>query len=409
MMIDNRVANRFDLLIIITIASLAWGSYELLGALTPIRLIGLYGLVVAYKNRRVLKNATKGLSTLFCFWIIYSCFSVIFTFGFSSWLIQFCHTTTMMGAIMALSIWGVKAKNPLKSINYGWLLFVFLTMPIAIWELTTGNHLSSGSFNEDTIGAFGLMKPFAAVTFVNYNSYVVMLCIAAPFLYALLFKGGIIDRVCSLIALIFTFVVLAFNTSRGGIICFVISLFFYIIFTFLKGGIFKKVVLVTLLVLGSSFLISNFTDIELLEPLIRRSESTGLLEDDSRTDVWSRSIELSAKYLFIGTGCGSMPYALEHYYPSKLNFCHNYFLEILLEYGLVIFLVWFTKIFQIIRKNLKSRTIEIKYVALYALLSSPFLLVIDDYYSQRTGIWIYVASILLMYNYNKVSHCNDRY
>ena len=125
MMIDNRVANRFDLLIIITIASLAWGSYELLGALTPIRLIGLYGLVVAYKNRRVLKNATKGLSTLFCFWIIYSCFSVIFTFGFSSWLIQFCHTTTMMGAIMALSIWGVKAKNPLKSINYGWLLFVF--------------------------------------------------------------------------------------------------------------------------------------------------------------------------------------------------------------------------------------------------------------------------------------------
>ena len=76
MMINNRLTNKFDLLIILTIASLAWGSYELLGALTPIRLIGFYGLVVAYKNRRVLKNATKGLSTLFCFWIIYSCFSI---------------------------------------------------------------------------------------------------------------------------------------------------------------------------------------------------------------------------------------------------------------------------------------------------------------------------------------------
>ena len=406
-MIDDRVVNRFDFLIIVAVASLAWGSYELLGAFTPIRLIGFYGWVVAYKNRRVLKKTTNGLSLLFFFWISYSFFSIINTFKFSSWIIQFCHTTTMMGAIMALSIWGLRARNSLKSINYGWLLFVFLTMPIAIWELTTGNHLSSGSFNEDTVGAFGVMKPFAAVTFVNYNSYVVMLCIAVPFLYALLFKGGIIDRVCSLIALMFTFVVLVFNTSRGGIICFVISLLFYIVFTFLGRGLLKKVVIVVVLVLGSSFLISNFTDIELLEPLIRRSESTGLFEDISRTDVWLRSVKLSAKYLFIGNGCGSMPYVLEHYYPSELNFCHNYFLEILLEYGLVIFLVWFTKIFQIVKSSLKSKFVEIKYVALYVIISSPFLLVIDDYYSQRAGIWIYVASILLMCNYNKASHCND--
>ena len=142
------------------------------------------------------------------------------------------------------------------------------------------------------------------------------LCSGVIFLYALLFKGGIIDRVCSLIALMFTFVVLVFNTSRGGIICFVISLLFYIVFTFLGRGLLKKVVIVVVLVLGSSFLISNFTDIELLEPLIRRSESTGLFEDISRTDVWLRSVKLSAKYLFIGNGCGSMPYVLEHYYPS---------------------------------------------------------------------------------------------
>lgn len=394
---------KYDFFIIITIASLAWGAYELLGAITPIRLIGLYGLFMTYKNKKKIYKLTFGLSKLFYFWIIYSFISVGWSLTISSWAIQFCHTATMMGAIMALALWAEKSQNPLKAISNGWLLFIFLTMPIAIWELSTGNHLSSGSYNLDAMGEYAMLKPFAAATFANYNSYVVMLCIALPFIINILFNGSIKYRLLSVLALAFIFVVLAFNTSRGGILCFIIALSLFVCAIYSRINFLFKIVLILLLSYGVYYLIINIDDILIFEHLLRRSESTGLFEDSSRSEVWYRSILISAKYLFIGTGCGSMPGILDYYYPNQLSFCHNYFLETLLEYGLLIFFIWFISIFKIIVRNIKSIFIEIKYVGLYALMSAPFLLIIDDYYAQRTGIWLYIASLLVLYNYNKTS------
>lgn len=405
-MIDKLSSIKFDLYIILTIASLAWGSYEMLGALTPIRLIGFYGFYVAMNSSSDLYENTFGFSKLFTFWIAYSLFSVVYSYSTSSWLIQFCHTSTLMGAILAIAVWAENAKNPLKSLCYGWLVFVFITVPIAWWELSTGNHLTSGSFNDDTIGALGELKPFAAVTFSNYNSYVVMLCFALPFIFGLWFRGNKIERVLSLFAVIFTFVVLAFNTSRGGILCYVIACSFFFVTIFTRINLVSKIIMLVLLCYFINFIISNSSEFELLEPILRRSDSVGMLNDDSRSDVWYRSFVVAANHLFFGSGTGSMVYVLNDYFPNKLSYCHNYFLETLLEYGLIISVIWFYSIYKILRAIIVSDSIEIKYIALYVTFSAPFLLVIDDYYAQRSGVWIYIASLLVLYNCDKKSY-ND--
>lgn len=398
---SNSLINKFDFYIIVTIVCLSWGAFELFGAFMPIRLIGLFGLYLSIKNWGKIYSLSFGFSNLFIFWIGYSFVSVIWTLSISSWFIQFCHTTTLMGAIMAMSIWGVKAKNPLKSVSYGWLFFVFVTMPIAIWELNTGNHLSSGSFNMDS-DAYALMKDYAAVTFVNYNSYVVMLCMALPFIFVLSLNGSLFDRLLSFVAQSFIFVVLAYNTSRGGIVCFVVGLVLYMYSAFLRMSLFLKILLITLIFYGIYYMIQYIEDIELFDALLRRSESVGLFEDDSRTNAWLRSLKISIYCFFIGTGCGSMPHVMDYFYKGQLAFCHNYLFETLLEYGLLISLFWFCKIFKIVVRNIKSVCGGINYVGLYTLTSAPFLLIIDDYYSQRTGIWMYVASLLILFNYERM-------
>lgn len=162
---------------------------------------------------------------------------------------------------MALALWAEKSQNPLKAISNGWLLFIFLTMPIAIWELSTGNHLSSGSYNLDAMGEYAMLKPFAAVTFANYNSYVVMLCIALPFIINILFNGPIKYRLLSVLALVFIFVVLAFNTSRGGILCFIIALSLFVYAIYSRINFLFKLVLILLLSYGIYYLIINIDDI----------------------------------------------------------------------------------------------------------------------------------------------------
>lgn len=394
----SQFGNKFDFFIVLTIASSAWGSYELLGAFTPIRIIGLVGLLVALKNIEILKSAAYGISVLFVIWIIYSLLSVMWSLSFSSWLIQFCHTSTLMGAVMAMAIWGTKARQPKRSVLRGWLLFVSITMPIAIWELSTGNHLSSGSFNENTITTYGLIKNYAAVTFVNYNSYVVLLCMALPFIIMSIVKERKGRKIIALFVLIFILVVLAYNTSRGGIICFIIALLLWVTTKFSQLNFSKKVLFVGLLGIVIFYFISYIEEIKLFEALLRRSESTELFEDNSRIDVWMRSISVSARYCFLGSGCGSMPRVLDHFYNGQLSYCHNYVIETLLEYGLLISTIWFMLIFKVVVRCIKSKEYDIRYIGLYVLFSAPFLMIIDDYYAQRNGIWLYISSIIVLSN-----------
>ena len=182
----NEKRNKFDILIIVTIASLAYGEFELLGAFTPIRLIGAFSACFIAKNWKLLiYSGFARWSLLLFFWWLYMTLSLLWTPDIMLGIIYWFHFTCIIACILSIFLSTIKANRPLHSFSLGWAFFVIITIPIALWEITSGSHLSSGSFNDGAVLG-GEWKKFAAVTFANYNSYSLMLSYTLPFFMLLL-------------------------------------------------------------------------------------------------------------------------------------------------------------------------------------------------------------------------------
>ena len=174
--------NKYDILVMITIASLAWGNLEYLRAITPVRIMGCVGLYYGYKNMSLLIRRYKYWMLLFALWFFYMIMSLTWTADMALGVAMVFHMTTMFGAFMLLFVSSIKAKRFIYSLTTGWILMVVATMPTAIWEILTCDHLDCGNFNGVGYDSNGDIRIYAAVTFQNYNSYVVMLSLAMPFI-----------------------------------------------------------------------------------------------------------------------------------------------------------------------------------------------------------------------------------
>lgn len=76
-----------------------------------------------------------------------------------------------------------------------------------------------------------LVRKYASVTFGNYNSYVTVICFSLPFMFAyLLLVDGVKKQLWGWFIVLAVFYILVINASRGGLLCFVIALFSFLLF-----------------------------------------------------------------------------------------------------------------------------------------------------------------------------------
>lgn len=393
-----RNLNRFDLLIIITIASLAWGSFELLGALTPIRLLGAFGILYVVPQGKYIWPRFKYWLIIIAIWFLYNIFSFLWVPDIKESFISFFHISTMFGVFLLMFYSSIKCKRLLLSITLGWVLFLCITLPIAFWEITTLKHLSSGSFND-----VGRGKVFAAVTFMNYNSYVVMLIYAFTFICSA-FLQKIKGKFWVLILLICTMIVLLINASRGGILCSAILLMFMLAFVFrFSESKSVRVVLISCLAAVVFFVLAHLDEIGVFENIIRRLGGGGsFFKDSTRVTVWMRGFRTVMDNYLIGRGPGSMVHTMHYKTQSMVHYAHNYYLEMLMENGAIIALTYFTLFYKSLMQLVGSKDIAYKYIGIAVLLMSVVLFVIDDYYSMRSGVWVFFACIAVLSSQQKI-------
>jgi len=113
----------------------------------------------------------------------------------------------------------------------GWVSILVLTLPIALYEITTFNHLSISRFDSDkmiNLGGLVTNYRFASTTFSNSNTYVVILCFCLPFLMASYWQAKNLTSKYALAAIfLFSCFVLFVNASRGGVLCLILYLLVY--------------------------------------------------------------------------------------------------------------------------------------------------------------------------------------
>lgn len=191
---------------------------------------------------------------------------------------------------------------------------------------------------------------------------------------------------------------------RGALICYLGAILLYILFA---GRISRnRKVVFALLMVPSIVLISIYWN-ELLTALIRLFDSIGvdsrtltMLSDQSFFDDSGRS---AIQQTIIGN-IGILPKGL--YYDRIVangSYAHNLFLELLLEYGILIgglIIAWLC--YHMVKSAIAVRKDPVASVVLYALIASGFmrLMFSGSYLLNEPGFWLLIGLML--------NSCNSR-
>ncbi len=394
--------NKYDYLIIAIIASLAYGEYEALGAFTPIRLIGFISLFYSFRNWKSLTiGAFSGWVNFFCFWWLCMTASILWTPDRLSGIIYWFHFTCIIGAIFSLFLLSQKSNNTLAAFSVGWMLFLIITIPIAIWEITSGSHLSSGSFNEGAVVG-GVWKKFAAVTFANFNSYSLMLTYSLPFLTLLLWNKSIpyryLIKILLITIIVATTAILLINSSRAAFLCLLVAIVAMLLFRFKYFNVFQRLLLMVIAFIAVYFLVNNFATISVFSQLAYRFEGgVSSFMDGNRKELIKVGLNIANDNLYFGGGIMSM-IPLYSKYHANYNYAHNLIIEILVEHGALICILFLGILLKTYKKLYKIKDVNYKYLFFYILFTMPLMIVIDDSYFGRSGFWIYLATIVSISN-----------
>lgn len=401
--------NKYELVIIITIFSVIFAGTPF-RAFIPVRVIGLFASYFYLRSsdfkKTIHTSDIKPLKLFFKLFLAYSFIAVLWTSDIKLYLIDALSSYCYVFDCLLIFYCSRRTKDPVKVFAIGWLLLTIANLACGCWELTTGNHFDEGNFLHEKEAATDVyvFRPYSAVTYGNYNSMSILHCFSLLFVLLAYKDASFFNKILLIILYFCIGAVLVINTSRGSLMCYVL---FFIPFIYDNRK--HKVTLYLMIALMAAIAISIWTlfgsDIETLLEL-RFGEGLNM-DDEPRTKLIEIGLLIVQDWLGVGSGPGSMVHQYEQSPLSYgVNFCHNLWLQILLEYGLIIFLFFFVLIFVMIKRQVLSRNPVIKLVGLYMLFCYPVLTVIDEQY-HKPFQWLFLISVYSIY-YN-LSHPINNY
>lgn len=399
--------NKYDYIIIVTIASIIFGLYG--GALQPIRLISLFFIpfvfIELYKSIRKSNNAILNKCLIFfLFWYAYSLISLFWIDSLENACKELVYYLLHFNLFILLYLCSIKAINPLKSILFGWLAFFLLSVPIAMNEIINDKHLYLSKLDSDqylNLGNYGVVsKRFAAVTFGNYNTYVTVLCYFLPFLftYIIASKNKLSILVGSVCLVILSYILLS-NASRGGLICLIITFLVFLYFINKKYRK-KKMYILPLIFSIIAFLIVYYGN-EMFEQIsYRLVVINSVFNDESRLGLLKNGFSVFLSTYGVGSGIGGLFESMKSY-SNTLYATHNLFMEVLIQYGLVIFLCVMCFVYFIYKCACNTKSLNVKHLLFSSLLSLPFISVINSLYLLLPSTWVFFSCLLIFAIRNK--------
>lgn len=398
-MVKSVGINKYDSYLFLLIVSLAFGAIG--GALQMSRLLSLVLFPVFIKKYILFKNQIKRQISIIVIFLIYSSFSLLWTPDPSSGLIDLVYFVIHFLFYFEIIVISICANRPIESISRGWLFAVLLTVIFAFWEFETGVHLPYCRNDADSLvnlgGGITIQKEFAAVAFVNYNTFVTFLCFALPFLFYIIAEGKDNNRWVYWLALLLVIAVtycIFKNGSRGG---FLSVLSITGIFFLMKPKDIKWTITIFLLFVFIIYVFNRYS--EEFVYLISRVSDGNLVEGGERIVVWKYAWNRFLETFGFGVGIGGMGEAMKGA-ASDIKITHNIFLEILLLYGFVFFIVFIAFLLIILYKTRLVKDFPTKVTLYTALISFPIYGIINSGYLFNPFVYAGLASLYVFCNYD---------
>lgn len=400
----NKDKNIYDIGLIVSICMLAFGNIG--GALQPIRVMTFLTLPLTF-SWLFQKSHNKRVQKILFFllvWYIYIVISLNWTPDPSTGLKEIFYYFIHFFVFIQILAFADKAKAPKNSISTGWVTLLLITLPIALYEIITQNHLSMDTFGDSGFSIDGEILPYrrASVTFGNLNAFVVVLICSTPFLLSKLYKARGLIKFSLLVLLTCLIYVIFVNSSRGGIISTFAILAVFLFFKLIKlKGIspikFFKTISLTVIIIylfSKYFYLINNNNIFVKFLSIFSSGSSGLVEDGPRTQIYKVAYKVSLDNHLLGSGVGSEIMVLSTNGADVAN-SHNLFLELLVQFGIFVFLGFLYFLFRIFYSARNINIDHHKLVVYCSFFSFIPLVIINSTYLTMPLFWIYLASLFV--------------
>lgn len=348
----------FDIILFLLIASVFLGSQIYLfdlGAfhLLPSRLFMLIAFVLVlfglckYGYIRWTGKRIKWLIYFYLFWLFWSFISVLWSADIAFWFKQFISHLTGVFLIL-LFVNAVDNEDKLKTSIYI-IMFMYIVVIVAgIMETVGGICLFAQDVRLEPIYGLGPFVYIPKTFWNNRNDFATVLAIYCPFLLTNIDTKEINKRIRYLfiiiIAITFTFLIV--TDSRANIFAFLLSLALFLLISANRSTLIKRIVLLLISVSVLSMFIPmiwgylqmNVSSVFDVQSYYAQAGSNAV-----RLNLVEEGLKKLSETYFMGVGCGnSTAYFFSSDVFSRYGIAspHNYWLEIVLDYGLVFLLFY---------------------------------------------------------------------
>jgi len=233
----------------------------------------------------------------------------------------------------------------LKWFYYLWI-FVFIGLiPVAIWEMITGNHLAVSALAQT---AHPGLRFTPTTVFHNSNDYATYLVLSLPFILTWIrYYGGLVGRLLGGLMLIAGLYLLLVTNSRANYLAVLVgsAFWFFFLLRFREkvrvSILIGSLVLVLLVVFPSDVQGIFITAGIQLDTLGNYSSRLTASSISVRADLIRNALTFFTNSFGFGVGAGNVEYHMANsriYATFGIVNVHNWWVEILADYGLYIFL-----------------------------------------------------------------------
>lgn len=325
----------------------------------------------------------------------------------------------LMGfSIIFFIVYYLKDLNQLKVLYYLWLLAFVLLIPVGIWEVTTGNHLHISGLSVEVRPRF-LFAP--STVFYNQNDYAAYITLSLSMVLAWIrYYPKLIGRALGIFVFIAGLWLLMLTFSRSCYIAVLTGLIFWFLFLLRWKKKIKALAVTAFIFALVVIAFPNQTrdilaKIEIqatsLLPIDLQNEDVGSLQ--VRLNLIKNALYFTAQSVGFGVGAGNVEYYMENskIYPvGGTTNVHNWWVEILANYGVFIFagylIFYFSLFYHIWRAYHKvdNRTEKMLCEALLVgLVSFVMASISSSSIIAFRPQWIFIGFSLAFLNYCRIN------
>lgn len=287
----------------------------------------------------------------------------------------------------------------LRLLIWAWVAVGALSIPIAFYEITTGNHFQYALEDRNIGGTFGEF-PFASIFFGNYNDYSAWLCLVFTLTLPafLQVRSFILKSLVMLLNVLILYIVFV-NTSRLALsYCAGLVILYCIMFPS-----FRTVFAVACLAFIPLVFAQYGTDILDIYDLAVYRFSVAREIDESyiqRSGLIGIAIKSLSDTFGLGVGIGSFDEYVNRYYPYYIGNPHNIIIEISFNFGLMALLSFIIFGIRLFITGFKRKDLppEFRMSIISGCVAIPIVGAISSHSVGYIYWWVWLATLLALAN-----------